>query len=150
MQVEEYKKIISVAVGNEIEAYEFYAGVSEKVKNSNLKAIFKELADEEKKHKNSLEGFLSDLRPMRFDEKKDYKISETVEKPRLSLDMKPSDAIALAMKNEEEAMNIYTDLANCSSDQEQKKVFQALAKMEQGHKARLEDMFTNMAFPEVW
>jgi rubrerythrin len=150
MQVEEYKKIISVAVGNEIEAYEFYAGVSEKVKNSSLKAIFKELADEEKKHKNSLEGFLSDLRPMRFDEKKDYKISETVEKPRLSLDMKPSDAIALAMKNEEEAMNIYTDLANCSSDQEQKKVFQALAKMEQGHKARLEDMFTNMAFPEVW
>jgi rubrerythrin len=64
--------------------------------------------------------------------------------------MKPSDTIALAMKNEEEAMNMYTDLANCSSDQEQKKVFQALAKMEQGHKARLEDMFTNMAFPEVW
>ena len=52
MQAEEYKKIISVAVGNEIEAYEFYAGVSEKVESSSLKAIFKELANEEKKHKD--------------------------------------------------------------------------------------------------
>jgi rubrerythrin len=150
MQVEEYKKIISDAVLNEIEAYEFYSSVSEKVKNNSLKAIFKELAEEEKRHKNSLKGFLSDLRPMRFDGKKDYKVSETVEMPRLSLDMKPSDAIALAMKSEEEAMNMYTELANCSGDQKQKEVFQALAKMEQGHKARLEDMFTNMAFPEVW
>ena len=150
MQVEEYKKIIAGAVGNEIEAYEFYQGVSEKVDNGSLKAIFKELANEENKHKASLEGFLSNLKPMHFDVKKDYKISETVEKPRLSVDMKPSDAIALAMKNEEEAMNMYTELANCSSDQEQKKVFQALAKMEQGHKAKLEDTFSSMAFPEAW
>ena len=150
MKVEEYKKIISLAVQNEVEAYEFYKGVSEKVKDNSLKAIFKELADEEKRHKNSLEGFLSDLRPMRFDEKKDYKISETVEKPRLSLDMKPADAIGLAMKNEEEAMKMYMELANCSSDQEQKEVFQSLSRMERGHKARLEDMYTNMAFPEVW
>jgi len=150
MQAEEYKKIIAGAVANEIEAYEFYQGVSEKVEDGSMKAIFKELANEEKKHKNSLEGFLSNLKPMRFDAKKDYKISETVEKPRLSVDMKPSDAIALAMKNEEEAMNMYTELANCSSDQKQKEVFQALARMEQGHKARLEDMYTGMAFPEAW
>ena len=150
MKVEEYKTIISLAVGDEIEAYEFYLGVSEKVKDRNLKTIFKGLADEEKRHKISLEHFLSDARPMRFNETKDYKISETVDKPRLSLDMKPSDAIALAMKNEEDAMNTYTELANYSSDQEQKEVFMALAKMEQGHKARLEDMYTNMAFPEAW
>jgi rubrerythrin len=150
MQAEEYKKIIAGAVANEIEAYEFYQGVSEKVEDGSLKATFKELGNEEKKHKTSLEGFLSSMKPMLFDAKKDYKISETVEKPRLSVDMKPSDAIALAMKNEEEAMNMYTELANCSSDREQKKVFQALAKMEQGHKARLEDTFTSMAFPEAW
>lgn len=150
MQAEKYKGIISIAVGNEIEAYEFYQGVSEKVENSSLKAIFKELANEELKHKTLLEGFLTNLRPMHFDVNKDYKISETVEKPRLSVDMKPADAIALAMKNEEEAMKMYTELANSSSDQEQKEAFLALAKMEQGHKTRLEDTFTNMAFPEAW
>jgi rubrerythrin len=150
MKVEDYKTIISLAVGEEIEAYEFYRGVSEQVQDSNLKAIFKELAAEEKRHQNSLEHFLSTTKPLCFNEKVDYKVSETVEKPRLSLDMNPSDAIALAMKNEEEAMNKYTKLANYSTDEEQKEVFMALARMEQGHKARLEDMCTNMAFPESW
>jgi rubrerythrin len=150
MQLDEYKKIISFAVENEIEAYEFYTGVFNKVKDDNMKAIFKELADEEKGHRALLEGYLSDLKPMRFSESKDYKISETVETPRLSLDMKPSDAIALAMKKEEDAMKMYMALADNSSDPEQRETFQSLAKMEMGHKAKLEDMYTNMAFPEVW
>ena len=47
-------------------------------------------------------------------------------------------------------MNMCTESANCSSDQEHKELFLALARMEQGHKARLEDMFTGMAFPEAW
>ena len=33
---------------------------------------------------------------------------------------------------------------------EQKRIFTELASMERGHKARLEDIYTNMAFPEVW
>lgn len=150
MNDEEYKKIILVAIGNEIEAYQFYLGASEKIKDPALKSVFKDLANEEKGHKNLLEGFHSNLRPMHFDRKKDYKVSETVEKPRLSFDMKPSSAIALAMKKEEEAMNMYQELAKCSSDREQKEAFQALADMEQGHKAKLEDVYTNMAFPEAW
>jgi len=150
MKVQEYKKIINDAIKNETEAAEFYTGVFEKVKDEGLKVIFKELADEEKKHKALLKNFLSDSRSLSFDEKADYKVSETVEAPRLTVDMKPVDAIALAMKREEEAMNMYKELAKCSSDAGQKKVFNALSKMEQGHKARLEDIYTNMAFPEVW
>ena len=64
--------------------------------------------------------------------------------------MKPADAIALAVKNEEEAMDMYKKMAECSADAEQKKMFQQLSNMEQGHKVKLEDTFTNMAFPEVW
>ena len=150
MKAQEYKKIIDDAIKNETEAAEFYTAVFEKVKEKGLKVIFKELADEEKKHKALLKNFLSDSRSLSFDEKADYKVSETVEAPRLTVDMKPVDAIALAMKREEEAMNMYKELAKCSSDAGQKKVFNALSKMEQGHKARLEDIYTNMAFPEVW
>jgi len=150
MQLDEYKKIIAGAVEQEIEAYEFYSGVYERVQSSSLKSIFKELADEEKKHRSMLEGFLSNPKPMHFDATRDYKISETIKRPPLSLDMKPSDAIALAIKKEEDAMNMYSELANNSSDQGQKEVFQSLANMEKGHKARLEDIYTNMAFPEVW
>jgi rubrerythrin len=87
---------------------------------------------------------------MHFDEVKDCRVSETVRRPKLSLSMKPADAIALAMKDEEAVMNLYTDLANLSTDSEQKKTFQSLATMEQGHKVRLERVNTNGVFPVVW
>jgi rubrerythrin len=150
MKTEEYKKIISFAVEKEIEAYDFYRSVYNKTADSNLKAIFKELADEEKKHRNLLEGLLSRPRPFHFDETKDYKVSETVDKPKLTLSMKPADAIALAMKNEEEAMHMYSELADVSSDPEQKKMFTSLSTMELSHKMKLENIYTNMAFPEAW
>jgi rubrerythrin len=150
MKMDEFKKIITFAITNEIEAHEFYKGVSDKVKDAGMKRIFAELADEEAKHKKLLEGFASGAKQMHFDESKDYKVSQSIEKPKLSLSMKPVDAIALAVKNEEEAMDMYTQMASCSTDAEQKKMFQSLANMEQGHKVKLEDTFTNMAFPEVW
>ncbi|MCE5212568.1 MAG: ferritin family protein [Deltaproteobacteria bacterium] len=150
MKTDEYKKIINFAISNEIEAYEFYKGVSDKVKDAGLKKIFAELAEEEAGHRKFLEGLASGKTQIYFDESKDYKVSQTIAKPRLSLSMKPVDAIALAVKEEEEAMEMYTKMAGCSTDAEQKKMFQSLATMEQGHKVKLEDTFTNMAFPEVW
>ncbi|MEN6624202.1 MAG: ferritin family protein [Smithella sp.] len=150
MKKHEFKKIITFAIDNEIEAYDFYKGVSEKVAEISLKRIFADLAQEEKQHRLLLESFISDARPMYFDEVKDYKVSRTIDKPKLSLNMKPVDAIALAVKNEEEAMNLYTGMADLNTDSEQKKMFQSLAAMERQHKARLEEVFTNMAFPEVW
>jgi rubrerythrin len=46
-----------------------------------------------------------------FSESRDYKVAETVDEPELSMDMKPADAFALAMKKEEEAMKQYTEMA---------------------------------------
>jgi rubrerythrin len=150
MKTDEYKKIIKFAIANEIEAYDFYKGVSGKVKDAGLKKTFAELAEEEAKHRKFLEGLSSGKGQMHFDESKDYKVAESIEKPKLSLSMKPADAIALAVKNEQEAMEMYKKMADCSTDTEQKKMFQSLSNMEQGHKVKLEDTFTNMAFPEVW
>ncbi len=150
MTIDEYKKIIKMAVGNEIAAYEFYKGVSEKTKDSNLRSIFSELAEEEQKHKVFLEAFLSGAKPLKFASVTDYKVAEAVDKPRLSMQMKPADAIALAMKEEEEAMQMYQGLADSSTASDQKDLFLSLAKMEKGHKVRLEELYTSMAFPEAW
>jgi rubrerythrin len=150
MKTDEFKKIITFAISNEIEAYEFYKGVSGKTQDAGLKKIFAELAQEEAGHRKLLEGLSSGKGQMHFDESKDYKVAESIEKPKLSLSMKPADAIALAVKNEQEAMDMYKKMADCSTGAEQKKMFQSLANMEQGHKVKLEDTFTNMAFPEVW
>jgi rubrerythrin len=146
-----YINILSMAIENEVEAYEFYLGVSQKVEDANLKSIFKELAEQELGHKDLLSSYLNNnARPLSFIQIPDYKVSETVAKPKLSMQMKPADAIALAMKNEEEAMNMYKDLADSSSDKEQKNLFMNLSNKEKSHKAQLEDLYTNMAFPEVW
>ncbi len=150
MMTEEYGKILSMAIENEIAAHDFYRSICEKTKDNNLKSIFAELADEERKHKAILEGFMAGSKSLRFADVIDYKVAGTVDKPKPSIDMRPVDAIALAMKEEEDAMTMYQALADSSTAPEQKKTFLALAKMEQGHKVKLEELYTTMAFPEVW
>lgn len=151
MTREEYKKILKMAIGNEVEAYEFYKDVAAKATNASNKKMFADLAKAEQGHKQLLEGFLNgDVSTMHFDETADYKVSETVDMPNLSIDMKPADSIALAMKKEEEAMKMYAAFAAASTDAAQKKMFQDLSIMEKGHKTELEELYVNAANVEVW
>ncbi|MBA4417215.1 MAG: ferritin [Syntrophus sp. (in: bacteria)] len=151
MNQEEYRKIISLAIDREIEAYAFYHAVSDISKDKNLKYIFNDLAEDEKKHRLTLEGFLTKgLETLYFSESKDYKIVDALPTPSLTMDLKPLEGLVIAIKNELEAMQMYTQLANASTDAAQKNIFLELASMERGHKSKLEDIYTNMAFPEVW
>lgn len=146
-----YKDILAMAVENEVEAHEFYKAAAEKIQDKNLKKTFEDLAQEETKHKVLLQGYLkNDMKTMKFKENKDFQLSETVEEKTLSTDMSFKDAIALAMKKEEEAMNMYRQFAEASEEEKQKETFEELVKMEQQHKTRLEDIYSNAAFVEVW
>lgn len=151
MSPDEFKKIISQAIGEEVAAFEFYNAVSEKTKDKNMKDLFKELAAEESKHKRTLEGFMA-MPPEKFHfaPSKDYKVADSLPTPALTVEMKPIDGLVIAIKKELQAMQMYTQLAGACTDEGQKKVFLELASMERQHKARLEDIYTNMAFPEVW
>jgi rubrerythrin len=151
MTPEEYKKIISLAIDREVESYTYYRNVSDKVKDAALKKLFTELAGDETKHRQLLEGYLAkDVKTLHFDTAKDYKVADSFKTPALTVDLKPVDGIMIAIKKELEAMQMYTALADRSTDSGQKKMFTELASMERGHKARLEDIYTNMAFAESW
>lgn len=151
MTANDYKNILQMAIANEIEAYEFYLNAANKSKNANLKATFTELAEEEKKHKVTLEAFINnETKQMHFKETADYKISESIELPKLTANMSFADGLALAMKKEEEAMKMYQDFANASDNNAQKEMFVQLAIMEKGHKTRLEDIYSSTAYTEVW
>ena len=151
MNFDQYKEIIEFAISNEIEAQEFYDAAANKINDPYLKKMFKKFAEDEKGHEKILKGILSkDTIDQYFDESTDYKVAETVDKPTLSTDMKPADAIALAMKNEEEAMKQYTDLAETCLDTTKKEVFLDLAAMERGHKLKMEKAFVDIGYPEVW
>ena len=151
MTQEEYRNIISEAINNEVEAYTFYQTVSEKVTDANLKALFGELAGEEKGHREYLQKLLSrDITSLGFSTTKDYKVGDSIPTPPLTPDMKPVDGLVVAIKKELAAMQMYTQLANASDDAEVKKLFTELATMERGHKTRLEDIYVNTAFTEAW
>jgi rubrerythrin len=151
MKAENFKQIISVAIEGEKEAYTYYQTVAGKVEDSALKNIFSELAGDELSHRKFLEGIIAGgYDSLHVDESHDYKIADTLESPPLLVNLKPVDGIALAIRKELDAMQMYTQLAQVVGDSEEKKTFLELAKMEKGHKARLEDIYTNMAFPEIW
>jgi rubrerythrin len=151
MTPEEYRTILSKAIDREVESYTFYRTISDKVKDANLKKLFAELAGDETKHREFLQGLLTkDPKNIKITATKDYHLAENVSAPKLSADLKPLDGLAIAINKELEAMQLYTQLAKVNADPEQQKLFTELAAMERGHKARLEDIYTNMAFPEVW
>jgi len=151
MNQDEFKKIISSAIDCEDESYAFYSTVSDKAKDKNLKNMFNELAGDEKKHRLALETFFTrSPENMHFSKSKDYKVVDALPTPPLTADLKPLEGLVIAIKKELEAMQMYTRLANASTDETQKNIFVELASMERGHKSRLEDLYTNMAFPESW
>ena len=124
MQLTEYKEVLKFAIANEIEAQKFYRDAADRVQDPHLKEMFAGFAVEEKRHEEILTGIIAhDAIGQYFNENKDFKVAETVEKPKLSTDMKPADAIALAMKNEEEAMRQYLALADACADAAKKQVF---------------------------
>ena len=151
MILSEYKNIIKFAIENEVEAQKFYEEAAQKVENMQLKEMFADFAEEEKRHREILKQvYISNRMGDYFQEDKDYHIAEDLELPELSTDMKPADAIALAMKKEEAAMLQYTSLAETCPEPDKKKVFLDLAAMERGHKLRMENAFVDIGFPEVW
>jgi hypothetical protein len=109
MKAEDAKKIISLAIDREVEAYAFYKSVADKVDDKALKSMFAELAGEEKKHREFLQAFLTrDVKTMKFDAKADYKVVDALKTPKLSTDLKPLEGLVIAIKKELEAMQMHT------------------------------------------
>ena len=146
-----FTEIIQFAIDREIEAESFYLEVAAKTTKEALREMFVGFAAEEKKHQQILKGVLSSKETsLQFKPVADYKISETVEQATLTDDMTMADVFSIAMKNEEAAMKMYQQLAADSTEAEARKLFEGLAVMEQGHKAKMEKFYTDVAYNEVW
>lgn len=144
--------ILANAIEREIEAYEFYKQISEKVLNKDVKKIFRDLSQEELGHREFLEklkfnqSMFTKIEPPAAD----YKVSEATDLPPFNLDMKPADAIALAMKKEQQAVEFYRSMAESTGEPDIKKTFKNIANMELNHKHRLENIFVDIGYPEAF
>ena len=152
MDLAQYKAAISDAIQSEIDARIFYEEISKGIKDDGLKEIFQGFAKEEKKHETILTNILNQekITDAHFNCDKDFKVAETVEMPEVTPGMDLKNAIALAMKNEEDAMKQYLQMADACDDPDKKKVFEDLATMERGHKNKMEKAFVDIGYPEVW
>lgn len=152
MDFAETRRLFGIAIEREVEANEFYSKAAKASKDPSVRAIFADLAKDELAHMELLERFREDP-TLQMKMKKpaaDYHVSEEMDLPAFSADMKPADAIALAMKKEQQAMEFYRGMAAQCSDKELCSIFNSLADMEEGHKCRLETAFVDIGYPEAF
>lgn len=152
MNTLEIEQLFVTASRRETEAYEFYSTAARKVQDPNVRDIFSQLAKDEKGHFEFIERFRANPTEIMkiAPPSADWKIAESEEMPALSTDMKPKDAIALAMKKELQAVDFYRSLASVSATGETRHMFENLANMELNHKHRLENLFVEIGYPEVF
>jgi rubrerythrin len=151
MDAEEFDRIMQASIAEEIAARDFYREAAAKVADAGVKAILEELAREEEQHRGTLETLRFDpLARVEFEEPEDTRVAEEEEVPEPSCEMTPKEAFGLAMKREQKAMEIYQKLASGCRDAETRKLYEELARMERGHKTKLERLFVDVAYSEVW
>ena len=145
------QRLFDTAIGREIAANAFYSGVAERATNAYVKELFLDLAEQEKGHEAILTRFKEDpTAQMSFRAPANYRVAEETDSAVLSPDMKPAEAAKLAMRRELEAMEFYKELASMTTDDAIRETCLSLSNMEATHKRRLEDLFVDLGFPEVW
>lgn len=137
-------EILEFAIGKEKEAVTFYTDLSKKESISSLQDTFRELAQEEAKHVKLLTGFSKNKAAIDSYEVRnitDLKISDYLTEMEYSEGMLMEDIITLAMKREEMAVKLYSDLETKAKDQEAQKLFRLLIQEESEHKLKFEKMY---------
>ena len=144
--------ILTDAIMRENSANAFYLQLAGRVSNSAVRETFLRLAADELGHKELLEKMLADAAAAQgiSAPSVDYHIAESEDKPEVISAMPLKDAVAIAMKKEQEAVELYRAFANGSPSNDIKAIFENLMNMELGHKQALERVFVDIGYPEVF
>ncbi len=150
--------IISQAVLNEMEGYEFYNMAGEQAKTQGNKEAFKHLAEEELKHAEYLKKLwtvLSDGGEMKIEEILSSGIEipspeiyrwDKVDKAYATLGM---SIYGIGMQMEKSSIDFYEDAKEKASSREIKDIFDLLIKWEQVHLEQFTNQY-NMLKEEWW
>ncbi len=144
MNFESVDDILAYAIDNEKDAVQFYTDLAGKENFKSVKEIFENFAAEEGKHVTLLQGLNSDQSKVATYELKavpDLKISDYLVDTEYKEGMFMQDILRLAMKREEQAVKLYTDLAGKTDNAAIIKVLNILSQEESKHKLALETMY---------
>ncbi len=139
MKKDLFDEIVQFAIDGEQEAVDAYTTASEIVTRANVKSMLLDLARQEQMHKERLESIDRErVAETAIVNVPDLRIADFMDDVTITADMDYQDILAVAMKREERAHNLYSTLASNTDDAELKKVFEVLAQEEAGHKLALE------------
>ncbi len=133
-------EILEFAIAREVEAYNFYMALADRVESPEIAEVFRDLAKEEVEHKAKLElevmktGKILPATEKVTIPEHDYIISDVDS----ALDMDYKDVLMLGMEKEEASFRTYVNLIPSIHDEESREVLMAIAEEEVKHKLRFE------------
>jgi rubrerythrin len=142
MSREDFKAVIEFAIQREREAVEFYQSLQEKSRFSSQKEMLKELEMMERGHITVLSTILDKgAENIVHKDVENLQISEYLVTEEPQGDLTYQDVLIVAMKREEAAKALYTELTNRFKGTETEGVFKRLAEEEAGHKLQFEKLY---------
>ena len=144
--------IIDMAIQREVEAYDFYMDIHQKVQDAAVRDTVEFIAKEEIKHKEFLIGYREgNFGPgtLRMAEVVDYKIAEYLEEPEITQGSRSEDIYLVASHREGRSHLFYMELADMHPDSELKSMLMKMANEELKHKEKMEYLYSNAAFPQT-
>lgn len=142
-------EILDYAIGQEEEAAAFYADLAQRAEKAGMKEILMEFSAEEIRHKERLlrvKQGESRLTPNQ--EVMDLRIADYLVEIEATDNISYQDALIVAMKREQAAFRLYTDLAEKVPEGTLREVFTGLAREEAKHKLFFESRYDEHVFAD--
>ena len=146
----ELEAIIKSAIAQEEFSHDFYKRLAALVSQAETKEILEYLAKEELEHKAFLQSCFTPHGCALAGAAQNVHLAEMLEAPAISEDLSPKEALVIAAKREEGAYHFYQALAALQPPGEVQAFLNKMAKVELQHKEKVEYLYDNAAFPEVW
>jgi rubrerythrin len=148
--VTELLAIINNAIAQEELSHEFYQRMANLVSHAETKETFQYLAQEELEHKVFLQSCFTAEGCKLVGHPQNVHLAEHLRAPVITPEMSPKEAMVIAAKREEGSYNFYQSLAALQPPGEIRDFLEKMAQVELSHKEKMEYLYDNVAFPEVW
>ena len=142
-------EIFEFAIAREIEAYQLFMALAEKVQNPAISIVFQELAAEELEHKERLE-----LEVMKsgkvIDTTKELPVPETksyeqfIVEDDTGVEMSYTDILQMGIAKESASIKIFNELAAMVRSKNSRELFLGLVEEEMRHKIKFKNAYENL------
>ena len=149
-----FEELVSLAIQREEEAFDFYMKAAEDSELKSSAKLLKDLASQEVIHKQKLEAALKDGVCDTFtcgsiEELEKLDLDRYLVDIPLSASSTPQDVLIVAIKKEAAANSFYKALSELTGNATHRSVFETLAKEEDNHKTRLQNMYDDVFQPDM-